>query len=301
MDTLWIFSLLQGLGLLAFAPLFLGWLNWWKARLTGRKRPLTWVTQPYRDMFKLMRLPPTYAQTTSWVFRLTPYLIFLIYSSLLFSVSFAIKSLLPSDLLLILYLLGLGRFSLSLAGLDSASSFGNLGSNREMFLHFLTEMSLFSTIAALWLWANVPDKGQSVFWLATLAILISFFPVLLLEARRLPVDNPGTHLELTMAGKAVELEFSGRDLALVEWGEINKLLFLTALWNQGLLWLIGVEVAPWWLALLLYVALWLLTGFGFAFWEWRTPKIRLGHVPTVAQASLFFSLFALLLRLIPGG
>jgi formate hydrogenlyase subunit 4 len=198
-------------------------------------------------------------------------------------------------------LLGLGRFSLSLAGLDSASSFGNLGSNREMLFHFLTEVSLFPAIAALLLWANAPDKGQPLFWLAALAILMSFFPILLLEARRLPVDNPETHLELTMAGKAVELEFSGRDPALVKWGEMNKLLFLTALWSQGLFWLVGVEVASWWLALLLYAGLWLLTASGLAAWEWRTPKIRLGHIPTVARASLFFSLFAILLRLIPGG
>lgn len=311
MNISWLGSLLQGISLVAFAPLFLGWLNWWKARLTGRRRPLTWIVQPYRDWFKLLRLPPTHPQTASWLFRITPYLVFVVYGCLLFSIPLWTSSLVPPDLLLTMYLLGLGRFSLSLAGLDSASSFGNLGSSREMFFHFLTEISLFPAIAAFWLWVNVP-LGKNpldnlllymLLWLATPSILVTFFLVLLLEARRLPVDNPETHLELTMAGKAVELEFSGRDLALVEWGETNKLLFLLAWWSQWLFSLIFSKAG----ALssvaipLLHLTLWLLAGAGLAFWEWGRAKLRLGWVPHVAQTSLVLSLFALLLRLIAGG
>lgn len=301
MNIQWFWSFLQGVGLLAFAPLFLGWLNWWKARLTHRKRPLTWIVQPYRDLFKLLRLPATHPKTASWVFRSAPYLIFAVYGSLLFMIPLWTRSLLPPDLLLILYLLGLGRFVLSLAGLDSAAAFGHLGSSREMFFHFLTEISLFPLLVAFWLWINETNKGQAVYWIATAAILASFFPVLLLEARRLPVDNPDTHLELTMAGKAVELEFSGRALALVEWGEINKLLFLVALWVYWFFGFLGISAIPEWLSGWIQIVLGLLIAFGLALMEWSIPKLRLGKAPSVAQMSLVLSLFAILLRLIPGG
>ena len=302
MGTSWFFSLLQGILLLAFTPLFSGWLRWWKARLTGRRRPLTWVVQPYRDWLKLLRLPATHPQTASWVFRVTPFVVFIVYGCLLFTIPLWTVSLLPADLLLIMYLLGLGRFVLGLAGMDSASSFGHLGSSREMFFHFLTEISLFPLITAFWIWTSTaPDRSQAVFWLATAAILFAFFPVLLLEACRLPVDNPETHLELTMAGKAVELEFSGRDLALVEWGEASKSLFLVALWSQWLFHLWGILVTPGWLGFLLFFAFWWLMASGLAIWEWRSVKMRLGQVHSEALTSLVLSLSAILLRLIPGG
>lgn len=300
MNIQWLWSFLQGVGLLSLAPLFLGWLNWCKARLTGRKRSLTWMIQPYRDWLKLLRLPATHPQNASWVFRSVPYLIFAVYSSLLFMIPLFTRPFLQPDLLLILYLLGLGRFCLSLGGLDSATAFGHLGSSREMFFHFLTEISLFPVLVAFWLWINETNRSQAVFWLAAISILAAFFPILLLEARRLPVDNPETHLELTMAGKAVELEFSGRALALLEWGETSKLLFLTALWIRWLFGFGGFLGNSGWLLALLQITLWLLITCGLAFWEWGIPKFRLGKVPAVAQISLVLSLFAVILRLIPG-
>ncbi len=320
-------SFLQGAVLIVFAPLLMGWLKWWKAWFTGRRRPLTWIIQPYRDCFKLLRLPSTYPQPASWIFRKSPYLIFAAYGSLLFTIPLWTTPLLPADLLLIMYLLGLGRFSLSMAGMDSASSFGHLGSSREMFFHFLTEISFFPALTAFWLWTNEPallpphiaatpfapttlwpwmiessiNRKKATFWLAAVAILLSFFPILLLEARRLPVGNPATHLELTMAGKAVEIEFSGRSLALVEWGEASKLLFLVALWSQWLIRLFGIYNVLGGLLFLFYPVVWLLAASGLAVWEWRSVKIRLGRVPSVAFHSLALSIFAILLRLISGG
>ena len=318
-------SFLQGAVLIVFAPLLMGWLKWWKAWFTGRRRPLTWIIQPYRDCFKLLRLPPTYPQPASWIFRKSPYLIFTVYGGLLFTIPLWTAPLLPADLLLIMYLLGLGRFSLSMAGMDSASSFGHLGSSREMFFHFLTEISFFPALTAFWLWTTEPslNKEEATFWLASVAILLSFFPILLLEARRLPIGNPTTHLELTMAGKAVELEFSGRSLALVEWGEASKLLFLVALWSQWFIRLFGnvlgellFLVALWsqWfirlfgnvlggLLFLFYPVVWLLVASGLAFWERRSVKVkvRLGRVPSVVFPSLVLSISAILLRLISGG
>lgn len=302
MSTLWSFA--QGMLLLLAAPALLGWINWWKARLVNRQRPLTYLLQPYRDLKKLLRLPATYAQPTSWVFRMAPVIVFAAYSSLLFTIPLLTKPLLTTDLIVVLYLLGLARFALSLAGLDSASSFGGLGSNREMFFHFLTEICFFAIIAALSLWseANIRQTParQIFYYVSLLALTIAFFPVLWLEARRLPVDNPETHLELTMAGKAVGLEFSGRDIALIEWAETNKLFFLLALWSQIPISLLSQTRAlqgP--LFLLIRVSWWLLVGTGLAFWERRTPKMRLGQVPSVAQTSLLLSLFAILLRVIP--
>ena len=300
----WLLSLLQGISLLAFAPFFRGWLKWWKAQLTGRRRPFKWTLQVYRDYFKLLRIPPKRLKTPSWFFRISPYLIFTTYGSLLFTIPLWTAPSLPIDLLLIMYLLGLGRFILSLAGLDSGTSFGHLGSSREMFFHLLSEISFFSAITAFWLWRNVTPNGE-LFWLAAAAILFSYFFILVLETHRLPVGNPGTHLELTMAGKAVELEFSGRDLALVEWGETSKLLFLVALWSQwivqlGLIPFHGTPIMPGWLLFLFYISLWLLIAWGLACWEWRSVKMRLSQVPSFVLPSLALSLSAILLRLIQG-
>ena len=296
---------LQGLAILFLSPALVGWINWCKARLTGRLRPLSYLFQPYRDLFKLLRLPTTHSKTTSWVFHWAPWVVFLAYGMLLFTLPFFSAPLLRADLILVLYLLGVARFTLSLAGLDSASSFGGLGSNREMFLHFLTEASLFVVIAGIFLWSgsafipeNFVSQGNSnslMVFLSALSLLIAFFPALLLETQRIPVDNPETHLELTMAGRAVELEFSGRDLALIEWGEMNKLLFMIALWMQLLGSLIGLTFQP-----VITLFFWLTAGAGLAFWESKMPEMHLGRLPAVAQISLLFSLFAILLRLFSG-
>lgn len=306
MDMEYVIPYLQGFAILFLAPAMLGWINWCKARLLRRRRPLSYLLQPYRDLLKLFRLPQTHPLTTSWIFHVTPWVVFVAYGILLFTLPLYSAPLLRADLILVLYLLGLARFTLSLAGLDSASSFGGLGGNREMFFHFLTEISLFVVIISVFLWSGSPfipssftpgeNQNYLMFFLSTLSIFIAFFPVLLLETRRIPVDNPETHLELTMAGKAVELEFSGRDLALIEWGEMSKLLFMIALWMQLFVSLIGINTH----SVLLFL-FWLLAGAGLALWETKMPKMRLGQVPEVAQISLLFSLFSILLCLFSGG
>jgi len=296
-----IFPYLQGLVLLAFSPILVGWINWWKSYFTGRRRPAAYFLQPYRDLVKLFRVPSTRSRTTSWVFYWTPWVIFLCYGSLLFTLSVFSMPLLQADLILVLYLLGLARFMLSLAGLDSASPFGGLGSSREMFFHFLTEISLFAVIAGIFILSGsavLPygfepqEKEKLAFVISAVFLFTAFFPALLLETRRIPVDNPETHLELTMAGKAVELEFSGRDLALIEWGEMNKLLFMIALWIQLLVFL-PIPNIP----LMMMPLCWLLSGIGLAQWESKTPKMRLGQIPIVAQISLLFSMFAIIIWL----
>lgn len=310
MSALWWLSFAQGALLLLAAPALLGWINWWKSRLAGRQRPLAFVLQPYRDLGKLLKVPPACSQATSWVFRWTPIILFVAYGSLLFALPLFTAPFLNADLIVVLYLLGLARFTFSLAGLDGASAFGGLGSQREMFFHVLTEVSFFALIAAFLLWS---DGGATIEAstglrsllqiLASVALLPAFFPVILLEARRLPVDNPDTHLGLTMADKGVGSEYAGRDLALVEWTETNKLVFLLALWSQLFVSLFVPASSDVIAAIVavIKVVLWLLAGVILAYWEWCSPKVRLGQVPLVAQASLLLSLFAILLRLTPGG
>ncbi len=303
-----IFPYLQGLAILAFAPILVGWINWQKAYFTGRRRSATYLLQPYRDLFKLFSVPATRSCTTSWVFYWMPWIIFLSYGILLFTLPVFFAPSLQVDLILTIYLLGLARFMLSLAGLDSASSFGGLGSSREMFFHFLTEVSLFGIIAGIFILSGSAvfpynfaqqENVRLALIISTLFLFAAFFPALLLETRRIPVDNPETHLELTMAGKAVELEFSGRDLALIKWGEMSKLLFMIALWMQLLFLLVTLVVPN--MPLAVMPLLWLLSGSGLALWESKMPKMRLGQVPTVAQISLLFSLFAIIVWLFSGG
>ncbi len=292
---------IQGILILFGAPFLAGWLNWCKAYFTDRQRPWTYLFQPYRDLFKLLRVPAMRSRATSWVFAWAPWIAFLGYGVILFTIPVFKAPLLRADLILILYLLGLTRFTLSLAGLDNASSFGGLGSSREMFFHFLTEVSFFGVIAGIFLWSNSVFPSAIWNWeskkeflmplMAAIMLTIALFPVLLLEARRIPVDNPATHLELTMAGKAVELEFSGRDLAFIEWGESSKLAFMLALLVQ--VWIPSslTSFSP---------LLWLAEALLLALWESRMPKMRLGQVPLVAGISLLLSLFAIMMRLFEG-
>ena len=136
-----IIGLIQGTLLILLAPGLVGLLRYFKARLQARPRRMTNIFQPYRDLHKLMGKPAIRSKTSSWVFAMTPTALFVAYVWLVFMVPvFHPATLIAGDLIVVIYVLGLARFSLSLAGLDAGAPFAGLGSSREMFLHFLTEI-----------------------------------------------------------------------------------------------------------------------------------------------------------------
>ncbi len=303
-----LLKILQGAALAASAPALLGVMNYMKARGQGRSRRIAFILQPYRDLLKLFRLPAVRSKNTSWLFAAAPVVVFTAYTWLAFSVPvFARETLVKMDLIVLIYVLGLARFSLSLAGLDSGAGFGGLGSSREMFFHVLTEAGLVLVWAALALhWKTIDlsallqrhtDPGIFFKYPQLIFPALSFGLLIIMEAGLIPVDNPDTHLELTMSRKAITLEFAGRDLALIEWAEMIKLLFLVTLFSRLFLpflnpgaWFASGGIA----ALLLDVA-----GFFFqaimaaaiiSSWESLQPKMRLRKISSLAWFSMLLSL-----------
>jgi formate hydrogenlyase subunit 4 len=245
--------LVQLILLLAVSPLVSGFIKKLKARLQTRQGP--GLLQPYSDLYKLLRKGMVIPNTASWLFHATPYVVFLtaVTAGLMIPMVSAEAPLgLFGGALAVVYLLGLGRFLTALAGLDTGSSFGGLGSSREMTISSLAEPALMLAIFTVAIGANSTSLseiarvaiGQQWRFLApslTLAFA-ALFLVLIAETGRIPVDNPATHLELTMIHEAMILEYSGPYLAFIEWGgAVKQLLLMTLLINC--FWPIGLQTS----------------------------------------------------------
>ena len=230
----------QTLLLLALAPLLSGCIRNWKAKLQNRRGPRVW--QPYLDLAKFLRKDMVISEHASWIFRAMPYVLFI--STLLAGLMVPLVSVsaplsLFGGALAFVGLLALGRFFLALGGLDPASAFGGMGSSREMTIAAVAEPALMLAIFTVAITAGSTNLSQMLLaaqgptWkLLNPAHVLAFaalFIVLLAETGRIPVDNPATHLELTMIHEAMILEYSGRYLALIEWSASVKQLVLMAL------------------------------------------------------------------------
>jgi formate hydrogenlyase subunit 4 len=235
---------LQLVLLLLVAPLVTGVIRTLKARLQIRRGPS--ILQPYRNIYKLLGKDMVVPETASWVFTAAPYAVFAtpILAGLMIPILTVDAPLgLFGGMLAIVYLLALGRFSLALAGLDSGSSFGGLGSSREMTIAALAEPAMMMAVFTVAIGANSTSLSEvartatanSWRFLAPGQMLAfaALFLVLIAETGRIPVDNPATHLELTMIHEAMILEYSGPYLGLIEWGaSIKQLVLMTLLINS---------------------------------------------------------------------
>jgi len=227
--------------LLALAPLVTGVIRTLKARLQTRRGP--GILQPYRDLGKLFRKGMVVPETTSWIFAATPWVVFFstVLAGLMIPMVAADAPLgLFGGVLAVIYLLGLGRFFLALSGMDSGSSFGGLGSSREMTISALAEPAMMLAIFTVAIGAGSTGLteiagaaiGQHWRFLAPAQTFAALALVLIAETGRIPVDNPATHLELTMIHEAMILEYSGPYLALLEWAaSIKQLVLMTLLIN----------------------------------------------------------------------
>jgi formate hydrogenlyase subunit 4 len=302
-----LLALVQVLVVAAGAPLLVGALRTLKARLVGRRGPR--VLQPYADLAKLFRKEAVVSTTTSWIFRITPYVLFstMVVAALLVPLLLARPVLDFAGLVLLIYLFVLGTFFLALAGLDAGSAFGGMGASREVAVAALAEPTVMVAILALALRAETTNLGGIVERFARDPLLAAnpghllafsaLFIVMLAETGRLPVDNPATHLELTMIHEAMVLEYSGHYLALVEWASAMKLfLFMTLLANLFLPWGMPVTAAPEAVLLglvLLAVKLGVLTV-GVALVETTVAKLRLFRVPELLAGSFALALLSVL-------
>jgi formate hydrogenlyase subunit 4 len=294
---------------LLLAPLLTGFVRKAKARLLRRQGPP--LLQPYRDLIRLMRKDVVLAEHASWLFRAAPYIIFAatwvaaalvptFRTGLLFSWS--------ADLIAIIALLGSARFFLALAGLDVGTSFGGIGSSREVMIASLAEPAMLMIVFTLALVAGSTQLSTMAGYLVSSEVglrvslgmaLIALFMVSIAENARIPVDNPATHLELTMVHEAMILEYSGRHLALIELSAALKLLLYISL--------IACIFVPWGLAsrdataaalaigLFAYLAKLGMGGFLLAFFETSIAKMRVFRVPEFLGAALMLGLLATLL------
>ncbi len=294
--------LVVGLG----APLLVGVLRLLKARLVGRRGP--GPLQPYRDLRKLLAKEAVVSSTTSWVFRFTPYVLVstLLVATLVVPVLVSRPALaFAGNIILLMYLFLLGTFFLALAGLDAGSAFGGMGSSRAVAVAALAEPTVILAVFALALRAGTINLGGVVERLAQeprlaanpghLLAFAALFIVMLAETGRLPVDNPATHLELTMIHEAMVLEYSGRHLALVEWAGAMKLfLFLTLLANLFVPWGVAAELAPVSIALGLVALVAKLTVLTIvlAAVETVVAKLRLFRVPELLAGSFALALLS---------
>ncbi len=232
----------QTLLLVLFAPLVSGIIK--KIKNNLRMRIGAGVLQPYYNLAKLFAKEEVVSHNASWIFRVTPFIVIASsISALLLVPAFISRISLNSmgDLLLIVFVLALGRFFLALAGLDTGSSFGGMGSSREMFISSLIEpvavMSIF--VVSLNAHSTNPQiiSSMPVTAFSSIIAATALFFVIIAETSRIPVDNQETHLELTMVHEAMVLEYSGRSLALIELASyIKQIVFFS---------LIASVIFPW--------------------------------------------------------
>lgn len=307
-----IIQLGQTLVVLAAAPLLTGYIRKVKARLLRRQGPP--LIQPYRDLLRLIRKEAVVAESASWVFRVTPYVVF--------ATTWVAASLVPTfatglvfsyavDMIAIVALLGSARFMLALAGLDVGTSFGGIGSSREMMIASLAEPAMLMVVFTLSLLAGSTQLSSIAAFLqepgiglrVSLALaLVGLIMVALAENGRIPIDNPATHLELTMVHEAMILEYSGRHLALIEAASFLKLLlYLSVIACVFTPWGIAVSgqgYTAYLIGLALYVAKLATGGFLLAVFETVTAKMRVFRVSDFLGAALMLGFLAALLRFV---
>jgi formate hydrogenlyase subunit 4 len=220
--------------LVALAPLVTGLVRWVKARALGRAGPVPW--QPYRDLRRLMRKTPIAAETSSPLYTAVPYIQFAaiwLAAGMVPAFTYALPLAQAGDLIVLVGILGLSRFLLALAALDAGTAFGGIGASRELMIGALAEPAMLLvifTVSVLVHSTSLPAISahfiaEPVGLRISLAMaLVAVGMVAIAENGRIPIDNPATHLELTMVHEAMVLDYSGRHLAAIELAAMLKLM-----------------------------------------------------------------------------
>ena len=303
-----ILPILQILVIVGFSPLVKGFINKIEARLQCRRGAS--IFQPYYNLIKLLRKDAVVSETSSWIFRATPYVTFisiLIISLLVPVLSEQVPLNFTGDIILIIYLFALARFFLVLASLDTGSAFGGMGGSREMMVSSMAAPAMILSFFTVALTVNSTNlcnitnllHNNSVLLLNPSLILAfaAMTIVLIAEAGRIPVDNPFTHLELTMIHEGMMLEFSGRYLALVEWASSMKLLLLlTILINIFFPWGIadGLTFSGLIIAFALYVVKIGFFAFLIVIVEMSFAKLRIFRIPNLLGTAFILSILAVI-------
>ena len=293
---------------LLLAPLLLGYTRKLKARLLRRRGPP--VIQPYRDLLRLIRKEVVLAENASWLFRVGPYLIFSatwVAAALVPTFATSLQFSWTADLIAITALIGSSRFFLALVAMDVGTSFGGIGASREMMFASLAEPAMIMIVFTIALLAGSTQLSVIAHFMLTNGslrvslglALTALVIVALAENARIPIDNPATHLELTMVHEAMVLEYSGRHLAVLEFAAALKLLLYMSL--------IGCIFVPWGLApadsgpvgyavgLASYLGKLAVGGFLLVLFETSIAKMRVFRVPDFLGIALMLGMLGMLL------
>ncbi len=316
MSLLLVHAILQIIIILAISPLISGIIKKIKAFFQIRKGPS--IFQPYYDISKLLKKDSVVSKNVSWIFHAAPIislasmltagLLIPIYLTQLYF-GFA------GDLIAVVYLFALARFFTALASLDAGSSFGGMGGSREMFIASMVEPALMLSIFAIALNAGSTNlsfisstvSGMGLDAVSPYQILafVALFIIAIAETGRIPVDNPATHLELTMIHEAMILEYSGKELAIIELGSmVKQLLVFSLIVNIFFPWGIaseGAGIIEFVFALLIYLVKIIIIGITMATVEISTAKWRLFRLPELLSISLMLSFLSLVAFIIVKG
>jgi formate hydrogenlyase subunit 4 len=296
---------------LLLAPLLSGWINQWRAWLQNKSAP--GLLQPYRMLHKLFNKESVIAENASPLFRGAPYIVFgcmALASAIIPTLSTDLPLSPAADAIALVGLFALARVFISLAAMDVGTSFGTLGARREMLIGFLAEPALLMVLFSASLISKSTSLTTIVETLAhrdlgihpSLALAgVAFTMVSLAENARVPVDNPATHLELTMIHEALILEYSGRHLALLEWAASLKLFAYSCI-GLALFFPWGVAEAEAPLALLLAMpALILKLAIGgalLALLETLSAKMRIFRVPEYLATAFLLAVIGMLVHIL---
>jgi formate hydrogenlyase subunit 4 len=300
---------------LLLAPLLTGVTRKVKARILSRRGPP--LLQPYRDLIRLLCKDAVLAENASWLFRVTPYIVFAatwIAAALIPTFATGLLFSWSADMIAIIAFLATARFFLALAGLDVGTSFGGIGSSREVMIASLAEPAMLMTVFTLALIAGSTQLSTVAAFMASGNVglrvslglaLIALIMVAIAENARIPVDNPATHLELTMVHEAMVLEYSARHLALIELAASLKLLLYISLiacvfvpWGLAP---VGAGWAAYAIAVAAYPAKLAVGAILLALFETSIAKMRVFRVPQFLGAALMLGLLATLLRFVSAG
>jgi len=306
----WFFAAAQTLLFVAAAPLLAGWLQRVKCHMQNRSAPALW--QPYRDLAKLFGKQMVLAGNASWLFRATPYIVFgamLLAASVVPLIVVQVPTAAIADVIVLVGFFALARFFTALAGLDIGTAFGGMGASREMMVSALAEPAMLMVVFTFSMTAHTTNLSVATHYILDAGLLLrpSFLFALLAlamvavaEASRIPVDNPATHLELTMLHEAMILEYGGRHLALIEWASYIKLMIYAMLIiNFTFPWGIATDFSAQALATgcVMVAAKLLLLAVVLVVWETVMAKMRLFRVPQFLGFAFMLSVLAMLTQI----
>ena len=306
-----LWTLLQTGLFIAAAPLLLGGVKWLKCLLQNRAAPPLW--QPYRDLARLFRKQPVLAKNASWLFRFTPYGVFgatVAAAALVPLLTLATPGTRLGDIIVLVGLLALARTCTALAAMDVGTAFGGMGASREMSVSAFTEPAMLMAIFTLTMTAASTNLASAITHILEQGFilrpsftfaLLGLMMVAVAETGRIPVDNPATHLELTMLHEAMVLEYSGRHLALLEWAShIKFMLFAVLIIDLFLPWGIAFDLNAGAMAIAGGALLLKLTVLASALVAAETvlAKMRLFRVPEYLNLAFLLSLLGLLSHVI---